>query len=406
MGWNILLIGAIAALFYIGLPGIGAFLTRARWRLFRSNLNEVSRYPTLGPAASGGEGNGFIGYFRVFGTLEAIQGEDRIWISTGTYSVAVDVRRLSVYMLPGGHADAELRSVTWNRIFSLPEGTNMLVGGALFGEDGRGVFRSHGKKDPLVVIHECRREQIIERAVWGGRQRNEYWNPFTLPSLITGATALFVFAYTLLGNPDQRIPALIALALSVAPISPFLPPAFPLYFLSRRAWKNARLMRAQRDVVRLPLRYFPPRHVKSRVGGERRRRRATLLPNLEPYIMLKGCVESGAPPHIECAEESIDLPQETRRIDLSLPRALREKIAEENESYVFGVYAEEGERIVLRKPEDPMAELILIPGDPEAIARECGWAARLYELTWAFLIGANVAVNMAAVLYLLAVIIA
>jgi hypothetical protein len=391
-----LLILAIAVLFYVGIPGIGAFLARGRWRQFRATLNEVSRYPIFS-AHAGWERGGFCGNFRVFGTLEAIQGEDRIWITTGSSSVAVDVRNLDVYLLPGSQADRELRAIAWDRIFSIPEGTNILVGGALFNENGRGVFRPRGRLKPLVVIHECPREQIFHRAIFGGRQRNEYWNPFTLPSLITGSFILFLFSYSLFGMQDQRALALIALAASVAPITPFLPPAFPLYFLFRRFWKKARLMRAARDVVRLPLRYFAP-------GSSQYPRRAVLLPNLEPYIMLMG-TERDDPPRFICMGEEIEIPKEINRIDLSLPKSSPGFMAK-RESFIFGVYEEEEGRIVLRKPEDPMAELILIPGNPEEIALKCGRTARFYEIASAVSVGTNVAVNLSGVIFLLALIIA
>ena len=91
-----------------------------------------------------------------------------------------------------------------------------------------------------------------------GRQRNEFMNSVTLPSVAIGALLLVLLAFSLLAVPEFRLIALVALTAGLAPISPFLPPGFPLYFGYRSYWKKARLMRAQRDVIRLPLRYFPP----------------------------------------------------------------------------------------------------------------------------------------------------
>jgi hypothetical protein len=381
---HLLLIFATAALFYLAVPGIGAFVVRAQWRTFRTTINEISRFPTLNPRVLGRRKDGFIGCFRFFGTLEAMQGDDRIWITDGTLSAAVDLRRVSVYMLPAApsqdQADTELGTVPWSRIFTLPEGTTILVGGALFGEDGRGVFRTRDRRRPLVVIHDCKKEQIVQRAIWGGRQRNEYWNPFTLPSIITGSFSLFTLSYALLGNPDQRIPALLGLAMSLAPMSPFLPPAFPMYFLYRHFWKKARLMRAQRDS---------------------RPRRAALLPDLEPYIMLSGEQRPGRPHEILCAGESVRLPEETKRILLSLPPRSARRISGADAWHAFGAYSDDGNGIELKRPDDPMAELILLPGNPERIAGEYDRVARFYEIVSAFFIALTGSANMTAILLIL-----
>jgi hypothetical protein len=397
MLWYLALVFAIAALFYLAVPGMGAFIVRGQWRLFRRTIGEISRYPMANARAVGRGKNVFIGYFRFFGTLESIQGDDRIWIADGHGSVAVDLNHLSVYLLPASASpgqdrdEADLAAVPWNRIFSLSEGTTILVGGALFAEDGRGVFRPYARQKPLVVIYDCKRENIVPQAVRSGRHRNEFWNLFTIPSIVTGSFTLFLLAYFLLGSLDQRVPALVALAVSLAPLAPFLPPAFPLYFLYRLYWKKARLQRAERDLVMLPMRYFPSD------GGSAveapRQLRATLLPDLEPYIMLRGREQPGTPPSIVASGERIRIPPETRRIEISR--------GTDAESYVFGAYEEVDGSILLRKPDDPMAELVLVPGNPVDIAAKCGNRARVYEFVSAFFIGANVAVNVAAILFLL-----
>ena len=298
MTWYLILIAGIAILFYAAFPAMGAFLVRSQWRMFRNRVTAASRYPTASPTTTGRERSASVGYFRFFGSLEAIQGDDRIWISNGRFSVAADLRGVRVYLIPeaGGSAEeaaagpgaenAELRSMPWSRIFSLPEGTPVFVAGSLFTEEGRGVFRDHGRDRLLVVIHDCPRESIVLRAIGSGRQRNEFMNSFTLPSVTIGALLLVLLAFSLLAMPDLRVIALVALTAGLAPISPFLPPGFPLYFAYRSYWKKARLMRAQRDVIRLPLRYFPPS------ADGHRGRRATLLPDMEPYLMVRGMMDA------------------------------------------------------------------------------------------------------------------
>ncbi len=399
----IALIAVVAALFYLAVPGIGAFLVRAQWRTFRKTILEVSRYPMLNPRGVGRERNAFVGYFRFFGTLEAIQGDDRIWITNGTTSVAADLRNVSVYTLPEssglqGQPDSELRVMPWARVFSLPEGAPILVGGALFSEDGRGAFRTHERIKPLVVIYDCKKEHIIRRVIWSGRQSNEYWNQLTLPSVIAGSFTLILMAYFFLINPSLRVPALISLTASLIPITPFLPPAFPFYFLYRHFWKKARLMRAQRDVVRLPLRYFP----QARDRRDVRSRRATLLPDLEPYVMVRGRETDSPSLSIVSGDDTIHLPPETRRVEITPTRTIGRLIEKSGESCAFGAYSEEGDTIRLRRPEDPMAELVIVPGEPEEISAECERTSRVYELVSAFFISADVSVNALAVLLLLA----
>jgi hypothetical protein len=168
-----------------------------------------------------------------------------------------------------------------------------------------------------------------------------------------------------------------------------------LYFLFRHFWKKARLMRAERDLALLPMRYFPP--ADGTVGEGPRQMRATLLPDLEPYMMVCGREVPGNPPYLMAAGEMIGIPGETRRIELSR--------GGDGESYLFGAYGDADGAIRMRKPEDPMAELVLVAGNPEVIAAACGRTARRYEIVSALIIGANVSINVTAILFLLSYIV-
>jgi len=413
---TILLVLGIAFLFYAALPAVGAFFARGRWRRFRATVTAVSHYPTAGPVAAGGSGSEPVGHYRFFGTLEAIQGDDRIWLTNGRFSVAADLRNVRVYLIPEmersesfslstpGAAPAVLGSVPWSRIFSLPEGTPVFVGGAMFSEEGRAVFRDSGRTRLLVVIHDCPRETVVLHAISGGRQRNEYINPVTLPSVAVGSLSLVLLAFTLLGLPE-RFSSLFALTAGLAPLAPFLPPGFPLYFAYRSAWKKARLLRVQRDVVRLPLRWFPP--------SDSRQRRATLLPDMEPYLMVRGTSDPSTPEFIVSDGMRLELPPGITRVQVELPRGTRpgkrgKGRPEENaggEVVAFCAYAEDGEGVKLRRPEDPMADHVLLPGDPESLARECERAARVSALISAAFIGLDVLVNLPMVFLLLSLVI-
>ena len=119
-----------------------------------ASLAPFLRYSDL----SGAEGPR--GEFRVFGELEAIQGRDRIWINTGEFTVEADLEGVRLYLLPSLSAggglpeplpDEEPAVAPWNRVFSLPSGMRLFVGGSLFLEEGRGVFRS-SPRAPLLVV--------------------------------------------------------------------------------------------------------------------------------------------------------------------------------------------------------------------------------------------------------------
>ncbi|MCX7028813.1 MAG: hypothetical protein NTU62_01680 [Spirochaetes bacterium] len=391
MAWMLAPVAGVALLFFLVLPGVGAFLARARWRTFRSALSAVSRWPTADarhepPSSGAGEPDGFVGFHRFFGSLEALQGDDRIWLSGAAGSVAVDLRGVSVYLLPAAtgtgraRADEELSSVPWNRIFALSEGTTLLVGGALYREEGRSIFKARDGTPPLALIYDCPRSAIMRRAIRGGRHVNEYWNPFTLPSLVTGSFILAVLAWILMGRPDARFAAVTALAAAVSPLTPFLPPAFPLYFLYRLSWRHGRRLRAERDLANLPLRWFP-----TMAGGTDQF--VTLLPDLEPYAMLRGTLVDSRT--LDAGGLRVRLPEGSI-------------LASEGEVWAFGTWREDRGEVSLAEPDDPLAELAVVAGDPRVRAARCSSGARRYLAASAALIGLTVAVNLFLVLYLAA----
>jgi hypothetical protein len=410
MLWHLFLILSIVSFFYAALPAIGAFIARAQWRRFRQTVTTVSHYPTATLSSASRERAGESGWYRFFGTLEAIQGNDRIWLTNGRFSVAADLRGVRVYLIPEGDgkessslpspSNAELGSVPWSRIFSLPEGTPVFVGGAFFNEDGRGVFKSDGRTRLLVAIYDCPRESVVPFAISGGRQRNELINPFTLPSAAIGSLGLLLLAFTLLAVPE-RLGALIAMTAAIAPLSPFLPPGFPLYFAYRSFWKKARLMRVQRDMVRLPLRYFPE------ADGEPRAQRATLLPDMEPYLMVRGTRDLDDPGTLLCGNERITIPADMPEREIEMPAFFRRasRPMSQREYVAFAGYEADEKGIRLMKPEDPFAQMVIVAGDPRRIARTSEQAARLYELIAAVLISIDVVVNVPLVFLLLSQII-
>jgi hypothetical protein len=62
--------------------------------------------------------------------------------------------------------------------------------------------------------------------------------------------------------------------------------------------------------------------------------------------------------------------------------------------WLFGAADEAAQQPILRPPQDPMAELVLVLGDPEDMARTCSRRARIYEIVSAALFFAAVSLNL------------
>jgi len=365
----IILVFAAAFLFFGLIPGIGAFSVRSRWRLFRRRIQESSLFPFLSYSDLSRRGD-FLGRYRVFGQLEAIQGENRIWINTGNFTVEVDLQSAKLYFLPSFSTKAQTLPVerldevipdeqpalvSWDQVFSLPAGTQMFISGSLYSVEDRAVFRSQVKDPLLVVLYDGEQRTIVQRAIWGGRQRNEYWNQFTLVSLLTGSFCMLLLAYIFMRSTPSGLPPLFALSLAFFPISGLLPPGFILYYLYRFFWKRARLLRAQRDLLRLPLRYY-----KDSEGMNRET--IITLPTGEAYL----CTQ----------DANLLIKGELKIRGGSIPSIERGKI---EEYLLFGAYKEKEDQRWVEAPQDPMAELVLVMGNPAMLAESCSRRARLFE---------------------------
>lgn len=390
-----LIIFLLVGFFYVGVPAAGAFYVRSRWRLFRRQIVQGSLFPIAEYRQLRAETDGYIGNFRFFGELEAIQGDDVVWLRDHGNSVSAEVKRVSVYWLPSfSTSENEGREerndetlpdempvrVPWHRIFSLPEGTRMFVSGPLYSVRGKGVFRSTKDIPLTLVIYDGTKESILRRVIWGARQRNEYWNPFTPGSLMVGSFGMIILAYILLRGPLFRLPGILSLTAGIFPILPLLPPGILLFFLYRSWWKRARFLRAERDMVVLPLRHFP------RFSGEEDQMIASTA-NGEALFMKR---------FSDLKTATSALGEGQIRPVMRLGRRARI----EPNYYIFGG-AEDGVAGPLRRPADPMAELVLIPGNPVELSEMCSRTARRYELlaTGAFTVA--ILINLYVVLFVL-----
>ena len=383
----------VALVFYLVIPGIGAFTTRAKWRWFRKSMIRISLRPEVSYAALRRPDGEMPGSYRIIGSLQAIQGEDVIWVKSGSVTVAAELSGVDVYVLPVPeysaakdgieHYDVTMselmpRRMPWNSIFSLPEGTELLISGTLHIDGGTGVFRSDGNCPLLVVIFEGEPETIVPRSIWIGRQRNEYWTRFTPLSVTAGSFALFLIAYSLFKVPLLRLPAMLTLTLSLFPVIPFIPPGVVLLFFYRLFWKRARILRAERDLFRLPLRYFDDAHDLDE---------PRTMPNGERYGLKK---------FTSCSEAAGTCGGIVRSSIL-----LRDERARSTECWVFGA-VDNGE---ITTPADPLSEMVLVPGHPEELAHRCNARARMFEIYSGLLFASGFLLNGFLLLFVISMLI-
>ncbi|TVR05262.1 MAG: hypothetical protein EA403_03260 [Spirochaetaceae bacterium] len=356
------------------MPGIGAFVVRARWRLFRARMIDASLRPTVGyvQLRSNDPSAGYLGVYRCFGTLEAIQADDTLWITDGKISLAVRMSDEHVYylapdLLASGADQSELPDETptivpWSKIGSLPEGTRMFVCGPLYVQGGTAFFRSDGATSLTVLIYDGTPESVLERSIWSGRHRNEYWNQVTPGSLAAGSLSLLILASVYIGSPWLRSSAILAVAGSLIPVLPLMPPGVPLFFVYRRWWQHARSLRAERDLMRLPLRYDGSLR-GSASDGQQYEHRAVTLEEAQELLSLGARFRSASLPAAQVGDGMVG----------------------------FGVIDDQG---VLTRPADPLAEFLIVQGDPATVAWRCERRARRLERLAVVAFSAGLALNL------------
>ena len=386
----------IAVFFYLFIPGAGAFRTRSGWRLFRKRIIAASLFPFVTYRDLHGAAGGCLGRFRFIGSLQAISGEHVVWLGDGRLTVSVDLSDTMVHLLPSEEKDGErgnvnwplpdetVRSVRWEALSSLSEGTRFFIAGPLHGENGRPVFRSTEDTPLVVVISDRGDRELLPVSIWTGRQRNEYWNRFTPASITAGFLLHLILSYSYLREPIHRIPAILSLTSSLAPVALFLPPGVFLFSLYRWLWKEGRVSRGERDIVLLPFRYFDSQDL----GGQSY---AGILPDGSVYRAAS----------FPSKEEALNAVAEGERV--SIAEITSAKTGTEAKSwFLFGERTEEG---LFRSPKDPMAGLVLFPGNPAELSRMCAARARRMELLSVAAFGLAFGMNTVLLLFVLALII-
>ena len=266
---NVLTAVAVAVCFYAALPLLGAFSVRRKWRIFRKQMTDASTYNEVTYADPARNSSGEAGLYSFCGELQAIQDDSFIWLNNRKVSVKAEMKDLRLFLLPtirGMEQEGNVeenksllpkdmpKKIRWERVYSLPQGTGILLSGMVFIENGVPVFRNTEKTPLLAIIYDGSRNTILRRSIWSGRQLNEYWNSFTPLSLISGSFFLFVLTFISYRQPGNAVITFQTGLLTFLPLIPFIPPGIIFYILFRRLWRNARYLRGERDLLRLALR--------------------------------------------------------------------------------------------------------------------------------------------------------
>jgi hypothetical protein len=346
-----MLLLSIALLFFVIVPGIGAFVVRGAWRRFRARVREASLLPALRYRQSRGHHphESHSERYHFLGALESIQGDRYLWLRSGEMTLTVDMLRSDVYMLPySGPSESrqQLTRTSWRRAGSLIEGTKAFVAGPVDASGAHPVMYGAADEPVLVIFYEGPEHSLVRRLIRSGRQINEYWNQLTPVALAAGMLSLTILAYVLFRQPVDRPAAILSLGLGTAPALPLLPPGIAAFLLYRRWWRRGRALREHRDIVLLPSRYL------SKGADE------GMLPNDERYVRI-----------------SVDSEGLERYLQQRVP-VVRAPISEGSPLYqVYGTPGPDG----LKQPESPLAELVAVAGTPESISHRCQVHARRYE---------------------------
>jgi hypothetical protein len=255
-----LLFGVVpAAVFFLVIPLGGAFAVRSRWRRFRRKLIAAASFRRLDYAVAHAAGDGISEGEPVvfYGRLEGIRGDRGIWLGSKGISVSIDLHRVPIFLLPnvpkfeGGPPDETPRVVYWKEMNALVEGSRFFVAGTATREMGSLAFQGWDREGgvPLVIMYDCSDELVLERAMWTGRQRNEYWNHLTPISLIVGFLAEILWAVRVFD--ESRFYAFIGILASLVPLLPLVPPGVVGFYVYRRLWRRGRRIRAARDMAAL-----------------------------------------------------------------------------------------------------------------------------------------------------------
>jgi hypothetical protein len=374
----------------------GALIKRYKWHIFRKRFDELRLSPILDYRQYSQKEDD--GTFRFTGGFESVTDGQTLWIRGEDLTIPVSLKHAEMYLLPmqekwtskEGRSIPEVfdpgeetpERIRWERVSALAEGAKVFIGGLLVCKDGRRSFVS-SKENPLMVIfYDGPDSSLTARAIRAGRHRGEYWNGVTPYALALGAICLIIMDILFLFRPAYRLTVITSVFALFIPLYPILPPGLMFTFVYRRlAWRS-RILRAYRDLARLPLRYLSPVRGRSFFGDFAATWRKT--PLRKKHLLLDGTLYG----YVCC--DKLPVQAQEGKIPLLLPELT--KASASGPWYVFGALRS-GEDMPVQ-PRDPFVTFGLLPGRPEAIARRCEIFAYMLEMTAWIILLAGIGLNI------------
>jgi hypothetical protein len=392
--------------FWCGLvPVAGAFVIRRNWRVFRRRFDDLRLRPVLDYAAYcrfASEGSAVFGenVFRFLGGMESLTDGHTLWIRSDTLTIPVSLSGALTYILPVSEKTEEPglfdpgeeapQRIRWNQVTTFTEGAKVFVGGILTRQDNRWSFVSTREYPLLVIFYDGPAHTLANRIIRAGRHRNEYFNPITPYAYMFNAFSQVLIAFSFLSRPAFRLTVLTAVIAIFAPLFALLPPGVLLTALYRRLWWRAKIFRAYRDLVMLPLKYlnngdrYPPPEpglFESRAGQ---------LPDGEVYTLVY--------------TDTLPAPGKEGPIPLLIP----EHYARKGEGWtVFGALPKSVKRpgstvpansgalpVFPAKPGDPFGTYGALPGHPDILAQRFNLAAYALEILGGLLLLVGISLNI------------
>jgi len=371
-------------LWYGLIPVAGALINRYKWYIFRKRFDELRLSPILDYRQYSREEKADT--FRFVGGFESVTDGQTLWIRNEDLTVPVSLQNAEIYLLPMQKSESVSEvfdpgeetpeRIRWERISALAEGARVFIGGLLVCRDGRRSFVSAKNKPLMVIFFDGPDHSLATRAIRAGRNRGEYWNAITPFSLVIGALCQIFMAVTFLSRPAFRLTVIVSVIALFIPLYPLIPPGLLFTVIYRRlAWRS-RILRAYRDLARLPLRYLSPRKSKGLWGNFAPPNKSCLLPNGEQYGFIS---VKELPPQAEKGEIPLLLPELT-------------KVRKNALWHIFGALRP-GEELPVQ-PEDYFATFGILPGRPEVIARRYEILAYALELAAWLVLLAGIGFNI------------
>ena len=241
---------ASAAVFYVILPVMGAFVVRGRWRAFRRLVTSSASLPEPAglPDVAGESGRVLLR-----GELEAIGGDDELWLRTDSVTVAVSMRGAALYLLSQesdarGSIRYRIERQRWRAVTSIQPGLKAYATGRVC-RSGARLTMDSSRDDALVILYDGSTADVAEAALRAGRHANEYWNPVGQASLAIGVLAMAGLSSVSLSSAAPALLSAVTLTAAFLPILPVVPPGLAGFMAYRAYWKKALEYRERRDVA-------------------------------------------------------------------------------------------------------------------------------------------------------------